>query len=130
MNEIKIKSIRKMDKSEYLNEYKYSINVEDNHNYFLNNGVLSKNCVVLIDEIQNIDMHTFKTLITRIGYSSKMVFLGDVEQIDRKTKNESCLTKVCELFKDQEFAGSVTFEACDSVRNPIIPKLLEILSDK
>lgn len=130
MNEINIKSIRKMDKSEYEGQYKYSINVEDNHNYYLNNGILSKNCVVVIDEAQNIDMHTFRTLITRIGKNSKMIFLGDIEQIDRKNKQESCLARVSELFKGKDFATSVNFTDEESVRHPIIPQILEILKNE
>jgi phosphate starvation-inducible PhoH-like protein len=90
-------------------------------------GVTIDNAIVIMDEAQNIDMHTFKTIITRIGHNCKMIFLGDTEQVDRKLKSESCLSKVCDLFKDKEFTGSVTFTAEESVRNPIIPKLLEIL---
>jgi len=92
-------------------------------------GVTFDNCICIIDESQNIDFHTFKTLITRIGKSCKMIFLGDTEQIDRKTKSESCLKRVAEIFKGQEFAESITFEDSDSVRNPIIPKLLELLKE-
>lgn len=90
-------------------------------------GVTIDDSIVIIDEAQNIDLHTFKTIITRIGKNCKMIFLGDIDQIDRKNKAESCLSKVAELFKNVEFAGSVTFTNEDSVRNPIIPKLLEIL---
>ncbi|MFW6311391.1 MAG: PhoH family protein [Nanoarchaeota archaeon] len=90
-------------------------------------GVTIDDAIVIIDEVQNIDMHTFKTIITRIGKSCKMVFLGDVGQIDRKNKEESCLEKVCELFKDKEYTGSVVFNDEDSVRNPIIPELLKVL---
>jgi phosphate starvation-inducible PhoH-like protein len=93
-------------------------------------GVTIDNAIVIIDEAQNIDMHTFKTIITRIGHSCKMVFLGDTEQIDRKVKTESCLTKVAELFKDVDYADSVIFTDEESVRNPIIPKLLELLKDE
>jgi phosphate starvation-inducible protein PhoH and related proteins len=92
-------------------------------------GVTIDNAIVIVDEAQNTDFHTFKTIITRIGRNCKMIFLGDIEQIDRKNKSESCLSHVCELFKDQEFSGSVTFTAEESVRNPIIPKLLEILKN-
>jgi len=128
MNEIKIKSIRKLNKIEYENKFKYSINVENNHNYFLNNGILSKNCVAIIDETQNIDLHTFKTIITRIGNNSKFIFLGDTEQIDRKIKNESCFSKICDMFKDSEFVGVVNFSEEDCVRNPIIPKVLDVFA--
>lgn len=93
-------------------------------------GVTMDNCIVIIDEAQNIDMHTFRTILTRIGSSCKMIFLGDSEQIDRKYKDESCLLRVTQLFKDQEYAESVVFENDDSVRNPIIPKLLNLLKDE
>jgi len=93
-------------------------------------GVTIDNAIVIVDESQNLDYHTFKTIITRIGSNCKMIFLGDVEQIDRKDKKESCLSKVSVLLKDQEFSGSVTFENEDSVRNPIIPKLLELLKEE
>lgn len=90
-------------------------------------GVTIDNAVVVIDEAQNLDMHTFRTIITRIGKSCKMIFLGDVEQIDRKVKTESCLAKVGELFENVDYAESVIFTDEESVRNPIIPKLLELL---
>lgn len=93
-------------------------------------GVTIDNSIVIIDEAQNIDLHTFKTVITRIGANCKMIFLGDIEQIDLKEKENSCLAKVCELFKDREFTGSVAFTRDESVRNPIIPKILDILDDK
>ena len=93
-------------------------------------GVTMDNAIVIIDEAQNIDMHTFKTIITRIGNSCKMIFLGDVEQIDRKNKYESCLSKVAQLFKGVEYAESVIFTDEESVRNPIIPNLLELLKDE
>lgn len=92
-------------------------------------GVTIDNAVVIVDEAQNLDYHTFKTLITRIGKNCKMIFLGDIEQIDRKDKKESCLSKVSVILKDQAFSGSVTFEDEDSVRNPIIPKLLKLLKE-
>jgi len=90
-------------------------------------GVTIDNAIVVIDEAQNLDMHAFRTIITRIGKSCKMIFLGDVEQIDRKIKTESCLSRISVLFKDAEYANSVVFTTEESVRNPIIPKLLELL---
>ena len=90
-------------------------------------GVTIDNAIVIIDEAQNIDMHTFKTIITRIGKNCKMIFLGDVEQIDRRVKSESCLSQVAEMFAGFEHSESVTFTAAESVRNPIIPDLLDLL---
>ena len=93
-------------------------------------GVTIDNAIVIIDEAQNIDMHTFKTIITRIGSSCKMIFLGDVEQVDRRNKDESCLKRVAELFKGSDCASFIEFTDDESVRNPIIPKLLKLLKEE
>lgn len=88
-------------------------------------GLSIDDSIVLIDETQNTDVHTFKSIITRIGTNSKYVFLGDTEQIDRKDKQSSCLEKVIELFRESNKIGTVEFLESDCVRNPIIPYLLE-----
>lgn len=93
-------------------------------------GVTMDDCIVIVDEAQNLSMHTFRTIITRIGRSCKMIFLGDTEQVDLKDKSLSCLSRVAELFEGQEYAGSVVFDDEDSVRNPIIPALLKLLKNE
>ena len=92
-------------------------------------GLSIDNSIVIIDEAQNIDAHTFKTMMTRIGEDSKYIFLGDVEQIDRKKKSESCLQKVMDIFKDSPIIVTIEFTDEDCVRNPIIPKILSILRE-
>ena len=93
-------------------------------------GVTMDDCIVIVDESQNLSMHTFRTIITRIGRSCKMIFLGDSEQVDLKDKEISCLRRVSELFQNQEYAEAVVFEDEDSVRNPIIPALLKLLKNE
>lgn len=92
-------------------------------------GLSIDNSIVIVDEAQNIDRHTFKTIITRIGTNSKYIFLGDVEQIDRRFASESCLEQVLKIFEDDDEVGTVAFEDSDCVRNPIIPKILEKLRE-
>ena len=92
-------------------------------------GLSIDNSVVIIDEAQNIDAHTFKTMMTRIGDNSKYIFLGDTEQIDRKKKAESCLATVIEIFKDSNIIGTIDFKDEDCVRNPIIPIILSTLRE-
>lgn len=92
-------------------------------------GLSIDDSIVIIDESQNIDSHTFKTIITRIGENSKYVFLGDTEQIDRRKKGESCLQKVINIFKECELINCIEFTDEDCVRNPIIPKILSKLRD-
>ena len=38
--------------------------------------------IVIVDEAQNPTPHEVKTIITRAGEGTKMIFCGDVEQID------------------------------------------------
>lgn len=90
-------------------------------------GLSIDNAIVIIDESQNIDVHTFKTMMTRIGEDSKYIFLGDTEQVDRRRKHESCLAQVIDIFKDSDIIGCIEFTDEDCVRNPIIPKILTLL---
>jgi len=90
-------------------------------------GLSIDDSIVIVDEAQNIDNHTFKTIMTRIGENSKYIFLGDTEQIDRKHRMESCLATVLEIFSDSDLIGTIQFSDEDCVRNPIIPKILSKL---
>lgn len=92
-------------------------------------GVNIDNAIVIIDEVQDITSENFKSIITRIGQSSKMIFLGDTEQIDLKKKSTSCLSKICQVFKDYNDVGVVEFTDADCLRNPIIPGILEKLRE-
>lgn len=92
-------------------------------------GITIDNSIVLLDESQNLSIHTFKTLITRIGNKSKYIIMGDVEQIDRRRKEESPLERVYDIFKDDPLIGTIEFTDEDCVRNPIIPKILKKLRE-
>jgi PhoH-like ATPase len=43
---------------------------------------------LVVDEAQNLSPHEIKTIITRAGVNSKMVFTGDLKQIDNPYLNE------------------------------------------
>jgi predicted ribonuclease YlaK len=70
-------------------------------------GLSIDDSIVLVDESQNLSPHTFKTLVSRIGTNSKYIFLGDVEQVDRKIRKESCLEQVMEIFKESPIIGTI-----------------------
>ena len=87
---------------------------------------------VIIDESQNITMNLFKSIITRIGDDSKMVFLGDIEQVDfdqEKKRKQSALQHIIDIFKDEDYIGYCHFNDDEVVRNPIIPKVIQKLRD-
>jgi PhoH-like ATPase len=70
------------------------------------------NAFIIIDECQNLSMHEIKTIITRIGEGTKIVLIGDVEQIDNIYVNSitNGLTHVVEKFKNFELAAHVTLD--------------------
>ena len=93
-------------------------------------GVTLDRSFIIIDESQNITMELFKSIITRIGEDSKMVFLGDVEQVDfeqESKRKKSALQHIINLFKDEDYMGYCHFDDDDVVRNPIIPKIIQKL---
>ena len=45
-------------------------------------GRTFNNAFVIVDEAQNATIHELKTIITRMGQGSKIVLLGDIDQID------------------------------------------------
>ena len=88
------------------------------------------NAIIIVDETQNLSLHTFRTLITRLGTNSKIIFLGDTEQIDRKDKQNSCLNRIINIFKEQEFVEVINFTLEEVVRNPLITKILKLLENE
>ena len=95
-------------------------------------GVTLDNSYIIIDESQNITMDLFKSIITRIGDNSKMVFLGDIEQVDfnqEKKKKQSALQYIIDIFKDEDYIGYCHFNDDEVIRNPIIPKVMKKLRE-
>ncbi|WML46490.1 PhoH family protein [Neobacillus sp. PS3-40] len=64
---------------------------------------------IIIDEAQNLTKHEVKTILTRVGEGSKIVLMGDPEQIDHPYLDayNNGLTYVLEKFKDQTVSGHV-----------------------
>lgn len=67
---------------------------------------------IIIDEAQNLSKHEVKTIVSRVGEGSKIVLLGDPEQIDHPYLDASSngLTHVVEHFKSESVSGHITLE--------------------
>ncbi len=67
---------------------------------------------ILCDEAQNLTPHMVKTLITRVGEGSKIVFTGDPEQIDHPYLDASSngLSYMVEKLRSQNISGHVTLK--------------------
>ena len=45
-------------------------------------GTTLDNCIVIVDEFQNLNFHELDSIITRVGEGSKIMFCGDARQSD------------------------------------------------
>ncbi|MCF6262754.1 MAG: PhoH family protein [Xanthomonadales bacterium] len=76
------------------------------------------NRFVIIDEAQNLTPKQMKTLLTRAGPGTKMVCLGNVEQIDTPylTETTSGLTFAVDRFKSWQHSGHITLRTGERSR--------------
>lgn len=92
-------------------------------------GINFDDCIVLIDECQNITHDNMRTIMTRIGTNCKMIFLGDTGQIDLKMKKNSSLPMIMEKFSKVEEFGCIALSDEDIVRNPLIKKIEQVFNE-
>ena len=71
--------------------------------------------IVLVDEAQNLEPTTLRTILTRVGEGTKVVFTGDTSQIDAPYLGESnnALSVLTSAFADRSCFGHVTLTACE-----------------
>jgi PhoH-like ATPase len=71
--------------------------------------------MVVIDEAQNLEPTTLRTILTRVGEGTKVVFTGDTSQIDAPYLGESnnALAVLTNAFAGQSCFGHVTLTACE-----------------
>jgi phosphate starvation-inducible PhoH-like protein len=92
-------------------------------------GMSIDNSIIIVDEAQNISLDNIRTILTRIGENSKLIFIGDSRQNDQKNKNDSGLSFLVDHFKHIQEIGICEFDKNDVVRNPLIIKIEETFDD-
>jgi PhoH-like ATPase len=70
------------------------------------------NILFIVDEAQNLTPHEVKTIITRAGENTKIIFTGDLKQIDTPYLDEhSCgLAYIIDRLKNQKLFANVKLE--------------------
>lgn len=74
---------------------------------------------ILVDEAQNLEATTLKTILTRVAEGSKVVFTGDTSQIDAPYLSErnNAVSVLIEAFVGEPCFGHVTLRSCE--RSPV-----------
>ena len=71
--------------------------------------------LVVIDEAQNLEPTTLRTILTRVGEGTKVVFTGDTSQIDAPYLGEqnNALAVLTQAFSGQPCFGHITLTSCE-----------------
>lgn len=81
-------------------------------------GLTLDDCVVIVDEMQNLNFHELDTVITRAGENCRMVFLGDVTQSDLQRDSEKAgLKKFLDIIERIDGFDIIDFGVEDIVRS-------------
>lgn len=90
-------------------------------------GITFMDSVVIVDEFQDMDYQDFRTIITRLGKDSKIIFCGSKEQVDRSIGRHSCIYDVLKL----QGSGLVGFtELTANHRNPLLTDIIKFLENE
>ena len=82
---------------------------------------------MFVDESQNLNHNDIKTILTRVGFDTKIVFAGDCEQIDNHylDATNNGLSYIVETFRNSPLAGHVTL--IKGERSPLATEASRIL---
>jgi predicted ribonuclease YlaK len=89
-------------------------------------GISFMESVVIVDEWQDIDYQDFRTILTRLGKDSKIIFAGSKQQIDKTIGKNSALYKV-EKLKDSGLVGWM--ELTSNHRNPVLTDIIKYIEN-
>jgi len=89
-------------------------------------GMSFDDSIIIVDECQNMNWEELSTIMTRVGYRSKIIFCGDYRQTDlyRKQGDKSGLWKFHEIAKTMSSFTSVEFTTDDIVRSSLVKDFL------
>jgi phosphate starvation-inducible PhoH-like protein len=84
-------------------------------------GASFENCIILVDEAQNLTKVEFKMLLSRIGKNCKVILSGDPKQTDIP---DSGLTDACRRLENIPGVEVVNFRDDDIVRSPMCKQVI------
>ena len=86
-------------------------------------GITLKDCIVIVDEFQNMNFEELHSVITRVGENCKIIFSGDCNQNDLR-REESGFYKFVKILSGMNSFGIVEFDIEDIVRSKMIKEYI------
>tara|TARA_R110000822_G_scaffold302649_1_gene426920 strand:- start:10287 stop:10943 length:657 start_codon:yes stop_codon:yes gene_type:complete len=90
-------------------------------------GVTFMESVVIVDEFQDMDYQDFRTILTRLGKHSKIIFCGSQEQVDKAINGSSCIHQALKL-RDSNLVGFT--ELSMNHRNPALNDIIKYMENE
>jgi len=88
-------------------------------------GTTLDNCIVIVDEFQNLNFHELDSIITRVGENSKICFCGDASQTDlQKTNEKNGIVDFMKIIRSMPSFDVIEFGIDDIVRSGIVKEYL------
>lgn len=84
-------------------------------------GMSFDDAIIIVDEMQNMNFEEIDTVMTRVGYRSKIIWCGDYRQTDlRKTNDKSGLLKFFDIAHHMGAFTRIEFSVNDIVRSSLV----------
>jgi predicted ribonuclease YlaK len=88
-------------------------------------GTTYDNCILIVDECQNLNYHHLSTVITRVGQDSKIFFAGDSKQSDlTKMSERKGFLDFAKVLERMEEFDLIQFGIEDVIRSGIVRSFL------
>jgi len=88
-------------------------------------GITLDNCIVIVDEVQNMLFGELDSVITRIGKNSKLILCGDFRQSDlQKDIDRKGLLDILKILKAMDYFKYVEFSEKDIVRSDFVKQYI------
>ena len=84
-------------------------------------GQTFDNCIIIVDEMQNLNFHELDSVITRIGQPTKIIFCGDYHQSDfKQEKDKQGVNTFLEILDNMRHFSIISFGWEDIVRSDFV----------
>jgi phosphate starvation-inducible protein PhoH len=84
-------------------------------------GMSFDDAIIIVDEMQNMNWSEISTVMTRVGYRSKIIWCGDYRQTDlNRTNDKSGIFKFLEIADMMKSHTRIEFTVDDIVRSSLV----------
>lgn len=93
-------------------------------------GTTMRNCIMIVDEINNMTFHELDSVITRMGTNCKIVMCGDLKQSDlTKEQERAGLSNFMKIVKKMTTFTHIEFDRDDIIRGGVCKEYICVRED-